>query len=679
MTGACLVVGIDIGGTFTDVFCLNPATGEARAIKTPTTWPDPAEGLLAGLLQAVPDLRHVAAVIHGTTIATNAVLERKGAPVALITTRGFRDVVEMRRRQRPQTYGLKGNFVPLVPRHLRFEVDERISADGSMVTALDEEGLRKVLQAVRAQRVEAVAVCFINAFANPVNEERAHAIIAAEWPQAYVSIATRILPEIKEFERCSTTVLNALVQPVIDRYLGNVERQLLDHGYAGQLSIVQSNGGIASVSATRNKPVTTMLSGPAAGVTGANAIARQAGFSDIVTFDMGGTSLDAAVVLGNQPYVTSEASLDFGVVVKVPMIDITTIGAGGGSIVKVTTGNFLQVGPESAGSTPGPVCYGRGGTQATVTDANLILGRINAQQPIGGVTKRFDIEAARAAVRAQVAEPLGLDLLHAAEAIVRMANTRMANAVRLVTVEKGLDPRRFTLVAFGGGGPLHAAAVTREVGIPRALIPLYPGLTSAIGCAIGNVQYDFVQSVGSHVDAQGLARTHAVWDRQRESGLQLLDSSARFTVSTQIAYAAEMQYEGQTHTLLVPFGKRPASHEEILEIFRARYKDTFGLNLNLPARVISAKTSVIGVRAEVDMQRFGTSNALEEYAKSPPTRFVWVGGSLREVPVHHRSTLRRGTVFTGPAVIEQADCTVLVECGMRASVDALWNLILEEQ
>lgn len=680
MKPASFIVGIDIGGTFTDVLCIDPSSGAVTAVKVATTWPDPTDGLLLGVKSAVKDLRNVSSVIHGTTIATNAVLERKGAKVALITTRGFRDVLEMRRRQRPQTYGLKGNFEPLVPRYLRLEVTERMGANGTIVQPLDEAEFRQVLGSALEQNIEAVAVCFINGFTNAVHEERAREIIREMWPAGFVSMASQVLPEIKEFERTSTTVLNAVVQPVIDRYLGNVERQLALSGYPGQVSIVQSNGGVASVAATRDKPVTTMLSGPAAGVTGANAIARQAGIADIVTFDMGGTSLDASVVIGNRPCLTSEAPIDFGIIVKVPMIEIKTIGAGGGSIAKVTSGGFLQVGPQSAGSNPGPVAYGKGGRYATVTDANIVLGRINAERPIGAAAQRFGIAAAQAAIHEQIARPLGLSIHSAAEAIVRVANTRMAGAARLVTIQKGFDPRRFTLVAYGGGGPLHVAGVMREVGIQRALVPLYPGLTSALGCAIGNLQYDLVQTIGCRVDAAGLARAHTVWGQQCAAGLELLDSGLRQDLVVETHYAADMQHVGQTHTLLVSLGELPATVEAFEQVFRQCYRETYGLCLELPVSIINVRTSVVGVRKEVALARMGTEDDLGDGTlanASRGSRQVWIGGKFRDVPVYERLLLPRGTKLAGPVIVEQDDSTVLIECDMKAETDAHRNLILE--
>jgi len=672
------IVGVDIGGTFTDIICIDPVSGEMRILKTPTTWPDPADGMVAGIIAAVGDLSTIATVIHGTTIATNAILERKGAAVGLITTRGFRDVLEMRRRQRRNTYGLTGDFIPLVPRQMRLEAIERVDAQGNLQLSLDESSFVNAVGELRAAGAQAIAICFINSFVNATNEYAAEAIVRKNWPEAYVSVSARVLPEIKEFERTSTTVVNAAVQPVLDTYLNNVQNKLAASGYAGVVSIVQSNGGISSIAATLDKPVTTILSGPAAGVTGANEIARQAGIRDIVTFDMGGTSLDVAVIVNNEPLVTSETQIDFGVVIKVPMIQISTIGAGGGSIALVDSGGFLAVGPESAGAEPGPVAYRRGGNRPTVTDANLVLGRINANRPIGRSGMKFDVEAAELAIAEQIGVPLGLTSLAAAEAIITIANTKMAGAVRLATIEKGYDPRKFTLLAYGGAGPLHAAAVCREVGIPRLLIPYFPGLTSAVGCAVGHVQYDFVKTLNRVVDSGSVEAALAIWNEQRIGGERMLESGDRFSSKTRIVYSADMQYEGQTHPLLVTFDAMPDSQNQFRDAFTAAYRKAFGLNLSLPVKVVSVRLSLISYRPAIDLISFSSRAASSHIEQAHlEDRRMWIDGGWQLVKCFERSRLPVGATFTGPAVVEQEDTTILIESDMVVTVDAQYNLIVD--
>ncbi len=451
-----------------------PASGAFRTAKVPSNRGDEAVGFMAGLRQfgAVAEL---GAIVHGTTVGTNALLERKGARVGLITTRGFRDVLEMRRRDRRQTWGLSGDFRPVVDRDLRLEVDERTLADGTVRTAVDPAAVADAARALLAAGAQALAIVFVNSYANPANELAALAAAQALWPNGNVGASAQILPEIREFERTSTTCLNAYLQPVVGDYLAKLDGALHADGFTGQFHVVQSNGGVMSTATAARMPVRTALSGPAAGVIAAAAIAEAAGFPDVITGDLGGTSFDVSLVVGGQTALAAQTTVEFGLVIRTPMIEISTIGAGGGSIAQVDAGGLLQVGPESAGSRPGPVCYGGGNTRPTLTDANVVLGRINAERPIGGALRRLDVAAAREAIRLHVADTLGLDVMAAAEAIVRVANGRMAGAIRLVSIERGHDPARFAAVPFGGGGALHVGALITRRGPARGPGAALPG------------------------------------------------------------------------------------------------------------------------------------------------------------------------------------------------------------
>ena len=482
------MIGVDVGGTFTDVFVLDEAAGTATVAKVPTTRPDQSGGFLDGISRQVSDLSTVAVVVHGTTAGTNALLERKGARIGVITTEGLRDVLEMRRRDRPRTWGLRGDFTPVVPRDLRLEVPERTLADGTIRTPVDLDAVLAAAQTLLDQGCAAVAVMFANAYANPANEAAAVAAIREIWPNPHVSASSEILPEIREFERFSTTALNAYLQPEVSGYLDRLETALKQGGFGGEFMIVQSNGGVMAVDTACRLPVRTALSGPAAGVIAAAYIAQTAGFPDVITGDMGGTSFDVSLIAGGQSMLSPQTSIDFGMVVRSPMIEITTIGAGGGSIAWVDKGGLLMIGPESAGSNPGPVAYGLGNTRPTVTDANVVLGRIDPDNPIGGKLTRLDVEAAARAIDEHVGQPLGLDTLAAAEAILRVANSRMAGAIRLVSIERGFDPKRFAFMPFGGGGALHSGAMLADVGLARAIVPRYPGVTSAMGCVIADMR-----------------------------------------------------------------------------------------------------------------------------------------------------------------------------------------------
>jgi len=426
-----LVVGVDVGGTFTDLFLFDEATGQARVGKVPSTRGREADGFGDGI-ESLASLPDISAIVHGTTVGTNALLERKGAKAGLITTAGFRDVLEMRRRDRRQTWGLTGNFIPVIERDMRAEVPERTLADGTILEPVDLAAVRAAAKALREAGAEAICVIFLNSYANPANERAARDAIAEFWPNPHLAISSDILPEIREFERTSTTALNAVLQPVVGTYLARLDARLRQGGFGGEFLIVQSNGGVMSVETAARLPVRTALSGPAAGVIAAAHIATEAGFPDVITGDVGGTSFDVSLIEAGQPALAAQSTLDFGLVVRTPMIEITTIGAGGGSIAHVDAAGILQVGPESAGSIPGPVCYGAGGTRPTVTDAHVVLGHINASRPIGGKLKHLDAEAAAAAILRDVGAPLGLalgrtEVGRAHRRIGRFANTHSSS------------------------------------------------------------------------------------------------------------------------------------------------------------------------------------------------------------------------------------------------------------
>lgn len=678
MSGASLVVGVDVGGTFTDLFFLDEASGRCWIGKVPSTRGREAEGFLAGLADLAPgDIR---TIVHGTTVGTNALLERRGGKAALLTTEGFRDVLEMRRRDRPRTWGLWGQFTPVVPRDRRREVAERIRADGSIDTPLDEDSLVAEARALLAEGVEALAVCFINAYANPAHERRAGALLRALWPNDYVTISSDILPEIREFERTSTTVLNAYLQPVVARYLDRLEQDLATAGITGQLLIVQSNGGVMSVADARARPVRTALSGPAAGVIAAAHIAASAGFANVVTGDVGGTSFDVSLIANGETAIAAQSSLDFGLVVRTPMIEITTIGAGGGSIAWVDRGGLLQIGPESAGAIPGPACYGAGGERPTLTDAQVLLGRINAERPIGGKLAALDVAAARAAIVRDVATPLGLTAEAAAEAILRVANSRMAGAIRLVSIERGHDPRDFALMPFGGGGGLHAGALLREVGLRCALLPRFPGVTSALGCVIADMRHDFVQTLNRPLAALDTAALHREIQRCAAEGAALLERAGVAFTGREIAVGLDMLYQGQTHSVAVKLDWQDATPPDrgaIAEAFAARYRAVYGRVLaDIAPLVMNLHVAVIGRRPKLDLAALAPqSGSLKEARRG--TRAVFADGAWHTAPVFDRATLPIDACVMGPAVLEQADTTIFVDPGLRARVDRFGNVILE--
>lgn len=677
-----VLVGVDVGGTFTDVFVLDAAAGRARVAKVPTSRPDQSGGFLDGIGVHVPDLARIGTVVHGTTAGTNALLERKGAKVGVITTDGFRDVLEMRRRDRRHTWGLRGDFTPVVPRDLRLEVPERVLADGTVHTPVDLDAVRAAAETLRAEGCAAIAVLFVNSYANPANEAAALQVVREIWPTPHVSGSAEILPELREFERFSTTALNAYLQPEVAGYLDRLGGALGRGGFGGEFLIVQSNGGVMSVETACARPVRTALSGPAAGVTAAAYIAESAGFADVITGDMGGTSFDVALVTAGTPALSPQTAIDFGMVVRTPMIEIATIGAGGGSIAWVDKGGLLQIGPESAGSTPGPVAYGQGNSRPTVTDANVVLGRIDPENPIGGQLDRLDVDAARDAIAREVGAPLGLDPLAAAEAILTVANARMAGAIRLVSIERGHDPKAFAFMPFGGGGALHAGAMLREVGLARAIIPRYPGVTSAMGCVIADMRQDFVQTINGMLDADTPGVLAPLLAEHVAAGLATLDAAQSPFARRDVEMTLDMAYLGQTHTVAVPIPVTfeagvvvPPSEAVIAAAFDSTYRAGFGRLLPGGARrVLNLRTSVIGRRPKFDLSSLAPVGTTLPAPRT--TRPVHFGDRWHDTALYARLDLPVGAVIDGPAILEQPDTTILIEPGQQGTVDRFGNLIL---
>lgn len=677
-----IIAGVDVGGTFTDLFFFDEAAGRCQIAKVPSTPADQASGFLDGIAtQGTP--AGIATIVHGTTVGTNALLERKGARTGVITTKGFGDVLEMRRRDRPRTWGLWGSFVPVVPRDLRIEVEERTLADGTVRQAVDADEIKDAARTLLERGAQAVSVFFVNAYANDENERAAVAALREIWPNDYINASSDILPEIREFERASTTALNAYLQPVIGKYLASLERRLAGEGFAGQLLIVQSNGGVMTVETARRRPIRTALSGPAAGVIASAHIAKAAGFNNVITCDMGGTSFDVSLIAEGQSMLALQTTIDFGLVVRTPMIEIATIGAGGGSIAWVDRGGLLQVGPESAGSDPGPACYGLGNGRPTVTDANVVLGRINAERPIGGKLTALDVAAASRAIESHVGRPLGLDRMAAAEAIVRVANGLMAGAIRLVSIERGYDPKRFAAMPFGGGGALHAGALIKDVGLGRALVPRYPGLTSALGCVIADMRHDFVRTINRPLDAVDIDVLAGEMRAAGTEGLDLLERSGVTFEDRQVLYELDMSYLGQTHTVAAPLpvklekGRVTLSREIVRDAFDDAYRRAFGRLLSgVPIRLMNLRTAAIGRRPAFDLSLLRPEANASLDAAARGTRRVWVEGGWHDAAVYARLDLPVGAEIAGPAILEQPDATIFIEPDLTGNVDAFGNVVI---
>ena len=668
-------VGVDVGGTFTDLILVDPAAHEFRVAKVPSTTDNQARGVVEGLRSADVPLAAVAAFVHGTTVGTNAVLERKGVTCGLITTEGFRDVLELGRRTRPYGYGMIGSFEAIIPRDLRLEVPERLDASGRVLTALDETAVAAAAEELRRRGAEAVVIHFMHSYANPAHELRAADIVRGVWPNPYVTVGHEILREVREFERGSTAAVNAYIQPIMSRYLSRLAGELERNGLSHELLVMQGNAGTMTARAAASQAVQTVMSGPAAGALAAAEIGRAAGFENVIGCDMGGTSFDVTVVRGGQPAISAEKDIAYGVPVRVPMIDIHTIGAGGGSIARINKAGILQVGPESAGSTPGPICYGRGGAEPTVTDANLLLGRLDPAA-IAGVTAAVPIEQVRAALLEKIGAPLGMDAVEAASAVLRVATNHLASAIRLVSIERGQDPRDFALFAFGGAGPLHATALASELGVPRVLVPRFPGATSALGCILADIRHDFVRTVSQPLLEVDGAAMDAILAEQAEEGRRRIEAEGVPVTGTAAIHEADMLFSGQSHVFRVPVGSPGFDPRRALAIFADRYKERFDIELGeMRAILVSLRTTVLGIRPKVSMKLFAPTASGK--APQPRTsRDVYFDGRWYPTPIYRRESLPPGAALAGPAIVEQMDATTVVDPGARLEVDAFGNLVI---
>ena len=674
-----LIAGVDVGGTFTDLVILDPEAGSVRLAKAPSTPANQAEGVLATLDAAGADAAALALVVHGTTVTTNAVLERRLARTGLITTAGFRDVLELGRRTRPQAYGMTGVFVPVIPRDLRLEVPERMDAAGAVLTPLDEEAVRDAARRLLAAGCEAVAVHFLHAYANPAHELRAGEILAELWPTPYVTLGHQLLSESREFERGVTAAVNAAVRPLLQRYVDRLAGELADRGYRRELLVMNGNGGMVSARTVAREAAKTVMSGPASGVMAAAYTGRRAGWPDLITYDMGGTSTDVALIRGAHPAVSNEIEVDYALPIHVPMVDVRTVGAGGGSIARVNSAGLLEVGPESAGADPGPICYGRGGDRPTITDANLLLGRLDAAR-LTGVTAAATVEAVREVFARDLGGPLGVSAEEAAAAVIRVANARMAGAIRMVSLSLGEDPRDFALFAFGGAGPLHAAALARELGVPRVLVPARPGLTNALGCVVADLRHDFVDTVNRPLDLADMAQVRATLAARIVEGRRLIAEDGVAVAEVAVDLSADMQFIGQTHLLRVPLSGPTPSREDLHARFAAAYRDRFRVELpEIRPALVNLAVSVIGRRPPLDLAGLidpaGRAATLEEAETGRrPVRFP---SGWAETPVYARDRLPLEAVIPGPAIVAQLDATLVIEPGDRARGDADGNLIVE--
>jgi len=687
-----LLLGVDIGGTFTDLLLFNPETGSMDFKKILTTPDDLSRGVLEGI-RAITESRgtsaeEISSAIHGSTIGINTIIERKGARTGLITTMGFEDVLLIGRQTRPRIYDWTvGRPRPLAPGSLRKGVLERISYTGEILEPLDIEGLRDPLRHLKGSGAESIAVCLLHSYANPTHEMEIEKAIRSMMPYAYVSVSSRLLPEFREYERMSTTVANAYIGPIVSKYIGDLEKSVADIGIR-QLLVMQANGGLMTTGEARTKAVNTVESGPAGGVIAAAYIGGLVGRSKIISFDMGGTTAKSSIVIDGKPLVTTDYEISplehgerivkgSGYPIKTPVVDLVEVGAGGGSIAWIDPGGALRVGPMSVGADPGPACYGMGGREPTITDANVILGRINPDYFLGGEMS-LDAEASRRAM-AGIAEELGVSPVEAAKGIVRVANSTMARSIRYVTTERGYDPREFCIVAFGGAAPVQVVDLAEAVGIGEVIIPPSPGVFSAFGFLVADVVHHYVKTVYIKASEANADRVEAIFREMEETGSTQLDEDEAPRPDRRLDRFVDMRYIGQSHELNVPAPSEIAEDgiEEIVRHFHSIHMKHYGYSMpDEEAALVSFRLVARGIRSKPAVEVKSTLGGdVSEALKG--SRHVNLGdGSWIECDVYDRELLNPGSLIQGPCVVEEWDTTTIVNGGYRMEVDAWGNLLL---
>ena len=666
-------VAVDVGGTFTDVCIFDDETQKMRVTKVPSTPHDPMIAVMNGVERGEIDLSDVTLFSHGTTVATNALITRNFPAAALVTTRGFRDILEIRDGTKDDLWDAYNDVsAPYIRRRDRFEVTERIDYVGKVVTPLDEAEARRLAELFEKRGVKTIAVCFLNSYANAANETRMREILEEVIPDATVSTSAEILPEIFEYPRFNTAVANAVLAPLVSGYVNRLATELKGGGYAGDLLLLHSGGGSMTPRLVEKFPVRLAASGIAAGAISAKHIAQQCGYDNAVSLDMGGTSTDIALVAGGELRVAQEWQVEYGHPIIFPSIEVLTIGAGGGSLAHIDIAGSLRNGPQSAGADPGPACYDTGGDQPTNTDANVVLGRLGTS--LAGGVKQLDRRLAEEAVNRVIAEPLGMGLEEAAQAIVSVANANMADAVRLVSIRRGYDPRDFALLAFGGAGALHGADVARELGIPTVIVPPNPGVTSAMGCLLVDIQHDFAQmhtGLASGADEEGIEEAFVTLEteaaaRLRHEGVADEDAVLQRKIS--------MRYSGQWRSLQVPMGRGPGALVQAVRTFHEHYEREFNFRQDdAPVEVYQLHLSAVG-KTPKPAFRPATPVAQDPGAPAETRPVYFYETGWVDTPVYDRDTLAAGTRFSGPAVINQLDSTTVVPPSTRAEIDEWLNI-----
>ena len=673
------VLGIDVGGTFTDLIYVDKENNIIEFAKVPTSSENQAFGVMDAIKKAKLKLDQVKLIVHGTTTTTNALLERKLSKTGLITTKGFKDVIELGRRTRPNSYGMHGKFVPIISRDLRCEVSERVDARGNVITVLDEIEVKNTAEKLLELGCESIVIHFLHSYANNHHELRALEIISNFWPNNYITMGHSLLSENREYERGVTAVINASVQPILEKYLKKLENELSIANYKNELLVMNGNGGTISSKMVVNEAAKTVMSGPASGVIAAAHTGQSSGINNIITYDMGGTSTDVALIIGNQPSVSSDLEVEYGMPVHVPMVDVRTVGAGGGSIAKLSLAGLLEVGPESAGSVPGPICYGHGGTIPTISDANLLLGRLNISKIISD-TDKISIDDIKKIFHNKLSKGLLLDEIKTAEAVIKIANTKMAGAIRMVSISLGVDPRDFTLFAFGGAGPLHASSLAKELGIPKVLIPARPGITNALGCVVADLRQDFTKTLNMPIDKVNIQDLHSLFEDQEKRGIESIKKQGLELTNISSSFSLDMQFIGQTHILRIDLPNSYPDKDYLQKSFEKSYLNRFKVRLSeIKANIVNANTTVQGHKVPFDIsllnnkldKRLNLNDALLEYRK------VYFKDNFLSTPIYSRDKMPFEFEIKGPAIIEQMDTTTLIEPNDRVYGDNLGNMFIE--
>lgn len=692
-------LGIDIGGTFTDAMLIDEQTGQVHIEKVPSTPSDPSIGFLDATERIVDRAGvatgRIAYVVHATTVATNAIIEGKGAKTGFITTQGFRDLLEIQRQIRSDLYDVMFEKPrPLVPRYLAFEVPERLDARGNVLVPLDEESVRRALKQLKAEGVESIAVCFLHAYINGAHERRAADIILEELPGVALSVSSEVAPEFREYFRASTTVMNAVIQPPVQRYLRSIGERLRDRELEAELLVMQSNGGVLTADAAADRPVFMVESGPAAGVIASTYLGGLLGHEDVISFDMGGTTAKTGMIQEGQPKITKDyevgeqagenlgAGRGSGYPIKTPVVDLVEIGAGGGSIAWVDPGGVLRVGPHSAGADPGPVCYGQGGSEPTVTDANVVLGRLDPKYFLGGEME-LDVEAARRAIEERCAKPLGLgDVVEAANGIIEIASNAMINALRLVSVQRGYDPRDFVLIAFGGAGPLHANRLASEMQMPLTIIPRSPGIFSAMGLLVTDLKHEYSLTYIHQTHQLDHTELTRLYDDLAAEGRATLEREGVPQAEMSFLRQVEMRYVGQSYELALNVPAGELTEEAIADVVEHFYREhdrAYGYSSpGEPTEFVNLRLTAMGSISRPEQEEVEPTGpgGVETALQGRRQVYFAEADGLIDCPVYGRHQLGGGAVLEGPAIVAEMDSTTVLHPGSRMEVDQYGNLLI---